>query len=87
MARIITVASLAALLAATLAPSPGWASDTNTVVIGGGAGLAALGLAVALFGQSGRLHIYPAPPVLVMPAPPDATPTQAPGAPPLHSTR
>jgi hypothetical protein len=87
MARIITVVPLAALLAAALVPSPGRASQTNTLVMGGAAGLAAFGLAAALIGQSGRLHVYPVPPVLVMPAPPDAAPTQMPSASSLHSVR
>ena len=86
MARIITVVPLAALLAAALVPSPGRANETNTLVMGGAAGLAALGLAAALIGQSNRLYVYPAPPVLVMPSSTDAVaPTT--GAHPLHSVR
>ncbi|HUA52384.1 MAG TPA: hypothetical protein VMB81_09480 [Candidatus Sulfotelmatobacter sp.] len=87
MARFFTAVPLAVLLAATFVPSPGSANDSNTVVIGNGAGAAAFGLTAALFGRSGRLHVYPAPPVLYMPAPVDATVPPATGAPPLPGPR
>ena len=69
MARIFTAVPLAALLATTLVPAPGSANDGNAGMMGAAAGIAAFGLAAALIGQSGRLHVYPVPPVLVIPEP------------------
>ncbi len=78
--RMLLAAALGALLATALGPDPAKAYDGPVVLIGTGAGLAAIGLAAALLGRHASAPVYPAPSVVyVTPQRPTATPPASDG--------